>query len=185
LGKIECNICTEIFRLKAVNNSPIAPDEEILLRDLVNLAVTIRDDVQVNPITVIDVTQGVTRMYRIETGERRYWAAWLLRDFLTGYKGDGMIDCVVVPSTRATVFRQAKENTARQGLSAIAMARQAALLLLAVNEYEIPDYAVNNDFYRQALDLRIPRCSGEAIYSAMGDRSYEIWSIQGALEFIR
>lgn len=143
------------------------PEEE-LLRELVNLAVTIRDDGQVNPITVIDVTEGVTRLYRIETGERRYWSAWLLRDFLPGYEGDGMIDCIVVPADRSSVFRQAKENTARKGLSAIAMARQAALLLLTVNGYEIPAYAVNNDFYRQALDLRIPRGAGEAIYSAMG-----------------
>ncbi|MEO0562918.1 MAG: ParB N-terminal domain-containing protein [Chloroflexota bacterium] len=69
--------------------------EEKLLRDLVNLAMTIRDDGQVNPITVIDVTQGMTRLYRIETGERRYWAGWLLRDFLPGYDSDGMIDCIV------------------------------------------------------------------------------------------
>ena len=145
----------------------LTPEEE-LLRDLVNLAVTIRDDGQVNPITVIDVTQGVTRLYRIETGERRYWAAWLLRDFLPGYEADGMIDCIVVPADRSTVFRQAKENTARKGLSAIAMARQAALLLLTVNGFDIPDYAVDNDFYRQALELRIPRGEAQVIYNAMG-----------------
>jgi hypothetical protein len=145
----------------------LTPEEE-LLRELVNLAVTIRDDGQVNPITVIDVTEGVIRLYRIETGERRYWSAWLLRDFLPGYEGDGMIDCIVVPADRSSVFRQAKENTARKGLSAIAMARQAALLLLTVNGYEIPAYAVNNDFYRQALDLRIPRGAAPEIYSAMG-----------------
>jgi hypothetical protein len=145
----------------------LTPEEE-LLRELVNLAVTIRDDGQVNPITVIDITEGVTRLYRIETGERRYWSAWLLRDFLPGYEGDGMIDCIVVPADRSSVFRQAKENTARKGLSAIAMARQAALLLLTVNSYEIPNYAVTNEFYRQALELRIPRGAGEAIYSAMG-----------------
>lgn len=142
--------------------------EETLLRDLVNLAVTIRADGQVNPITVIDASQGVTRQYRIETGERRYWSAWLLRDFLPGYEGDGMIDCIVVPTNRTTVFRQAKENTARKGLSAIAMARQAALLLLVVNGYEIPSYAVTNDFYRQALELRIPRGEASEIYAAMG-----------------
>ena len=38
----------------AVNLSP----EETLLRDLVNLAITIRDDGQVNPLTVVDVTSG-------------------------------------------------------------------------------------------------------------------------------
>ena len=86
------------------------------MRDLVNLAVTIRDDGQVNPLTVVDVTQGVTRLYRIETGERRYWATWLLRDFIPGYDSDGMIPCIVIPAEQASPFRQAKENTARIGL---------------------------------------------------------------------
>jgi hypothetical protein len=49
----------------------LSPEEQ-LLRDLVNLAVTIRDDGQVIPLTVVDVLQGVTRLFRIETGERRY-----------------------------------------------------------------------------------------------------------------
>jgi NTP pyrophosphatase (non-canonical NTP hydrolase) len=150
----------------AVNLSP----EETLLRDLVNLAITIRDDGQVNPLTVVDVSQGVTRLFRIETGERRYWATWLLRDFIPNYTGDGMIPCIVIPANRSSVFRQAKENTARSGLTAIAMARQAALLLMTVHGYEIPAYAVGNDFYRQALDLdlRAKREYTEAILSGMG-----------------
>ncbi len=144
--------------------------EETLLRDLVNLAVTIRDDGQVNPLTVVDISQGVTRMYRIETGERRYWATWLLRDFVHGFSGDGMVPCIVIPEQKSSVFRQAKENTVRAGLTAVAMARQAALLLLTVHGYEIPAYPVGNDFYRQALslDLRAKREYTDAILSAMG-----------------
>ena len=147
----------------------LSPEEQ-LLRDLVNLAVTIRDDGQVNPLTVVDVSQGVTRQFRIETGERRYWATWLLRDFIPNTDADGMIPCIIIPSEKSSVFRQAKENTARSGLSAIAMARQAALLLLTVHSYEIPSYAVNNDFYRLALDLdlRGKREYTDAILSAMG-----------------
>jgi hypothetical protein len=147
----------------------LSPEEQ-LLRDLVNLAITIRDDGQVNPLSVVDLSQGVTRLYRIETGERRYWANWLLRDFIPGYDGDGMIPCIVVPAERSSVFRQAKENTARAGLSAVAMARQAALLLLIVRGYEIPDGPVSNDFYRQALelDLRGKREYTAAILAAMG-----------------
>ena len=147
----------------------LSPEEDTL-RDLVNLAVTIRDDGQVNPLTVVDVSEGVTRLYRIETGERRYWAAWLLRDFFPGYESNGMIDCIVIPVEKSSVFRQAKENTARKGLTAIAMARQAALLLLTVHGYDIPIHAVNNDFYRQALDLDLRGKSDfkEAVFSAMG-----------------
>ena len=35
----------------------LSPEEDIL-RDLVNLAVTIRDDGQVNPLTVVDISQA-------------------------------------------------------------------------------------------------------------------------------
>lgn len=147
----------------------LSPEEQ-LLRDLVNLAVTIRDDGQVNPLTVVDVSQGATRLFRIETGERRYWATWLLRDFMGEYMGDGTLPCIIIPTERSSIFRQAKENTARSGLTAIALARQAALLLLTVHGYQIPDYPVNNDFYRQALDLdlRNKREYTDAVLSAMG-----------------
>jgi len=144
--------------------------EETLLRDLVNLAVTIRDDGQVNPLTVIDVSEGVSHLYRIETGERRYWATWLLRDFIPDSNNDGTIPCIIIPLKTASVFRQAKENTSRAGLTAVAMARQTALLLLSVHGYEIPDYPVGNDFYRQALNLDLlnKREYSEAVLSAMG-----------------
>ncbi len=148
---------------------PLSPEEQ-LVHDLVNLAITIRDDGQINPLTVVDVSAGLTRQFRIETGERRYWATWLLRDFISGHESDGMIPCIVVPAEKSSIFRQAKENTARKGLTAIAMARQAALLLLTVHGYEIPVHAVDNDFYRQALDLdlRGKREFSESILAAMG-----------------
>lgn len=162
--------------------APLSPEER-LVRDLVNLALTIRDDGQVNPLTVVDVSQGVTRLYRIETGERRYWATWLLRDFIPHYQGDGMIPCIVIPQQQASPFRQAKENTARSGLSAVALARQAALLLLTVHGYEIPYYAVDNDFYRQALslDLRSKQEFSGEILSAMGGISRSHFSHYKAL----
>lgn len=160
----------------------LSPEEQ-LLRDLVNLAVTIRDDGQVNPLTVVDVSQGVTRLFRIETGERRYWATWLLRDFMPHYTGDGMIPCLIIPAEKASVFRQAKENTARSGLSAVAMARQAALLLLTAHGYDFPEGPVTNDFYRQALDLtlRAKREYTEAILSAMGGMNRSQFSRYKAL----
>jgi len=164
---------------------PKLTPEEGLLRDLVNLAVTIRDDGQVNPLTVVDTSQGVTRLYRIETGERRYWATWLLRDFLPSYEGDGTIPCIIIPSGKASVFRQAKENTARSGLSAIGMARQAALLILAVHDVEKPDGPVSHDFYRQALelDLRDKREHTSAILSAMGGiAKARLWHYKALLQ---
>lgn len=142
--------------------------EERLLHELVTLAVSIRNDGQVNPITVVEVVNDGYPFYRIETGERRYWASFLLNEFFPGYSGDRMIDCVIIPPERYSPFRQARENSAREGLSAIAMARQAALLVIAVNNAPIPDQAIGNDFYRQSLDMRIPREYADLVYNAMG-----------------
>jgi len=162
----------------------LSPEEQ-LVRDLVNLAATIRNDGQVNPLTIVDAAQGVTRLFRIETGERRYWATWLIRDFLPGYEGDGTIPCIVIASGKASVFRQAKENTARSGLSAIAMARQAALLLLDVHGIVRPDGPVPNDFYRQALglDLRDVREYSSDVLGAMGGISkVRLWQYKALLQ---
>jgi hypothetical protein len=146
------------FDLMASNESEDVADihysiEEELLRDLVQLAMTLQDDGQVNPLTVVNISEGVMVQYVIETGERRYWSTWLLKDFHPVESHDGKIPCIVIPNDKASPFRQAKENTSRTGLNAIAMARQVALLLLHVHGYDIPLHPVSMDFYRQALEL--------------------------------
>jgi hypothetical protein len=58
------------------------------------------------------------------------------------------------------------------------LARQAALLLLAVHGYDIPDGPVTLDFYRQALDLdlRSKREFTADILAAMGGMSRQQFS---------
>ncbi|MBZ0319898.1 MAG: hypothetical protein K8L91_26035 [Anaerolineae bacterium] len=123
------------------------------LRDLTNLAVTLRQDGQVNPLTIVDCSQGAVPSYIIETGERRYWANYMDMEFIPGYQGDGTIPCIILRLGESSVFRQAKENTSRAGLNAIGMARQAALLLLTIHDIYPPRGHVSHDFYREALDL--------------------------------
>jgi len=149
--------------------APLTPEEQILF-DLVQLAVTLQDDGQVNPITVINLSQGVTVAYMVETGERRYWATLLLRHYHPNRVHNGRIPCLVVPAEKASPFRQAKENTSRAGLNAVAMARQIALLLLHVHGIQLPMGPVTMDFYRQALnlDLRGKREYTEAVYAVLG-----------------
>lgn len=138
------------------------PEEE-LLRSIVATAATIRHGGQVSPITVTEVDNG--SYYRIETGERRYWA----HHWLNVWVGNGFeqIQCIIVPD--ASPWRQAAENTSRENLSAIAMARQLATLLLDLYEI-VPDYttAISNDWYRQALEYRVPRGEGANLRAALG-----------------
>ncbi len=138
------------------------PEEE-LLRSIVATAATIRHGGQVSPITVIEMDNG--SYYRIETGERRYWAYHWLNMWLSN--GYDQIQCIVVPG--ASPWRQAAENTSREGLSAMALARQLATLLLDLFGIH-PDYSgpISNDWYRQALDYRVPRGEGSTLRAALG-----------------
>ena len=126
-------------------------------------AATLRHGGQVSPITVVEMDGG--SYYRIETGERRYWAHHWLNNWLAD--GFDQIQCIVVDN--GSPWRQAAENTSREGLSALALARQAATLLLDLHGIR-PDYSgpIPNDWYRQALDYRVPRGEGEALRAALG-----------------
>jgi len=137
--------------------------EEDLLRSIVATAATIRHGGQVSPITVVEMDGG--SYYRIETGERRYWAHHWLNNWLAD--GFDQIQCIVVDN--GSPWRQAAENTSREGLSALALARQTATLLLDLHGIH-PDYSgpIPNDWYRQALDYRVPRGEGEALRAALG-----------------
>jgi hypothetical protein len=137
--------------------------EEDLLSSIVATAATIRHGGQVSPITVVEIDNG--SYYRIETGERRYWA----HHWLNVWVGNGFeqIQCIIVPD--ASPWRQAAENTSRESLSAMAMARQLATLLLDLYEIQ-PDYSkpIPNDWYRQALEYRVPRGEGSNLRAALG-----------------
>lgn len=138
------------------------PEEE-LLRSIVATAATIRHGGQVSPITVSEIDSG--GYYRIETGERRYWAHhWLNMWVSSGFE---QIQCVIVPGS--SPWRQAAENTSREELSSMALARQLATLLLDLHEIK-PDYSkpISNDWYRQALEYRVPRGESANLRAALG-----------------
>jgi len=137
--------------------------EEDMLRSIVATAATIRHGGQVSPITVSEIDGG--GYYRIETGERRYWAHHWLNMWVPN--GFDQIQCIVVPAS--SPWRQAAENTSREELSAMAMARQLATLLLDLHDIH-PDYSnpIPNDWYRQALAHRVPRGEGSNLRAALG-----------------
>lgn len=140
--------------------------EALVLYDLTHLALSLEQEGQVMPLTVVE-RQGC---YRIETGERRYWAGCLLKHFKPDTTYDGQLLCHVLATGEVSPFRQAYENTQRSRLTAMGMARQLALLLLYVHGYEMPEAPVGMSFYRQALPLTLynKRDYTALIYNALG-----------------
>jgi len=91
---------------------------------IINLAQNIKADGLLNPISVVKERDG----YVIETGERRWWAYQLLAQYVS------KDDWGKIPAREVEYdpFRQASENNARDGLKAIEMARQVAILGMAI-----------------------------------------------------
>lgn len=141
--------------------------------ELVGLALSIKAKPGlINPITIIESDGKLL----IETGERRYLAYHLLHLFL----GE---EWAKIPASRGnpnnSAFVQAEENTKRRPLNPIGMARQLALLIMAVRgeetyrSYEeiVKAGGCDRRFYAQIADgiaHPTPRGMGERIQTAMG-----------------
>ncbi len=104
-------------------------DESPLYRQryeaLLDLAESIKQYGLVNPIHIYHPPRQVNQ-YRIESGERRFWAHWLLaREDPAAYT-----DIRAIIETGFSIYRQVDENEDVSGLSTIGEARNTARLFL-------------------------------------------------------
>lgn len=153
---------------------------------LTELARNIRKHGLDNPIKVypVDFNQwGVHHM--AESGERRWWGHWLLYIHTEDARWSKITAEV---KSGLDVWMQASENTQREQLGGIAMARQFALLLMSLYEEQgrkfepITAFENEHDFYAQVADsdvYRIIRNTGGKLVNAMGLRN------EGQLRFCR
>jgi hypothetical protein len=132
--------------------------------ELLQLAGSILEIGLEQPITVYEVRDDA---YRVQAGERRLLAYHLLH-----WQGaDGFDQIPAILREQYDPFRQALENGARQDLNAIGLARQLALVLMALNSPEgfiPPERQMGLSFYAQASDQYIPKGKAEAIAHMLG-----------------
>jgi hypothetical protein len=133
---------------------------------------------QINPITgrwEIASLRGVEkRIFRIETGEQRFWSAVLHHTAEKRIPDDLTLRVSVVPGSAApteiaTVRRQISENRKNMQLTEVLQAREIArLLLAAIAEKTGQTFAVDAsdeyEYFRAALRLgRVPRGVWEGV----------------------
>ncbi len=128
------------------------------LAKLMRLAKDIYEIRLTNEITVIREVKG----FMIETGERRWWATYLLHIAFPEDERWRQIEARMLESRSAQ--RQGSENSLRSNLNAIGTARQLALLLLdyykSLRRDERDDFKDRSDFdsdlayYAQVADGR-------------------------------
>ena len=147
---------------------------------IVELAVSIRRDGLVNPVTV---QRSGRDQYQLETGERRWLAYHVLFGYFNGESGKPQerskwenIPAIIVDEF--SVWRQASENAARADLNAIGRARQFAILmmdLLGQQGVGFQDYQElvgtgesDRAYYAQVVPHRVPKGKGEMLSNGLG-----------------
>jgi hypothetical protein len=163
------------FEAREDHTEPRGP-LEISYLDLLELAISIKHQGLMNPITV--AAQG--KIYTVETGERRWFAYHLLYHY-TGDKKFTAIPARIVP--QVDVWRQATENTARQNLNAIGRARQLAILIMDLLKSKdeaqfspMSQFQHEQGYYAQVedgMEMRIPRNSADKLLAATGFKTKE------------
>ncbi len=147
--------------------------------EVVNLAISIRQEGLTNPISI--VPSG--NIFRIETGERRWLAYQLLHWMFQGQAPQFPDERDLwrkIPARKMdmqSVWRQAAENNVRQNLNAIGKARQFAILMMDLwrNDERNPrtfeafdSFENEQDYYRQVVELSPPYGQSSKLFSAMG-----------------
>lgn len=166
--------------VEAQGTEQVGPVERTFLH-VIELAVSIRRDGLVNPITVMRLN---SQDYQIETGERRWLAYHMLYTYFNGHHGKPnesdkwkTIPAMVVDEIN--VWRQASENAARADLNAIGRARQFAILMMDLLQrqqdirFDSYDQRVNpagsdREYYAQVVDYRVPNGRGELLLNGLG-----------------
>jgi len=126
------------------------------VQELLDMGGSFEEQGQIKPITGAWIpSQGGGYVFRIETGERRFWAACLLA---VKEKLDTEPELRVEVVSMPTRSRQVLENRHAQSPSAVGQACEVAALMLEEMGIE-PDPSITDeyDYFKQALKKRAPR----------------------------
>jgi len=126
------------------------------IQELLDMGISFEEQGQIKPITGTWVPSGDGGyVFRIETGERRFWAACL---YAVKEKLKEEPELRVEVITNPTRQRQVLENRHAQSPSAVGQACEVAALMLEEMQVE-PDPSIEDefDYFKQALGRRAPR----------------------------
>ncbi len=151
-----------------------ASDEEDALRrqveDLRALGDSILREDQIEPATGrwIDARDGYR--FLLEAGERRFWSLVLKSLELNPTEEFSL---KVIEREDTSRIRQISENLQREDLSAVDIAKAVASLILGFQNIEPAEGQRDWEYYRQALEVRVPRGIWPEIQNIIKlDRSY-------------
>ena len=150
-GEMDCYQAAQSLMVAADGDAGLRREVDELLR----LGQSILDAGQIEPATGSWVqVQGLGPRFLLEAGERRFWSL-VLNAVQLQLQEEPKLQ--VVEQKETSRLRQVAENIQREDISAVDLAKAIASLILIFQEkYPDPNAANEMDYYRQALDGRLP-----------------------------
>jgi len=123
-----------------------------MLDELIVLGDSLHDTGQIKPVTGQIVNEDGRDVFKMLTGERRFWAT-AIQAVLSESPDEpyvlGLID------NQPSLEKQIAENMAYKALTPVGKARAAARLVLEANQIEPEEGEKEVDFFRRVTDLRL------------------------------
>ena len=122
------------------------------IEELIALGDSLHDTGQIKPITGQVITEDGREVFKMLTGERRFWAT-AFQSVLSGRKDEPYVLAII--DNQPSVEKQIAENMAYKALTPVGKARAAARIVLESNGIQPNESLDEYSYFRQVLDVRL------------------------------
>lgn len=123
-----------------------------MLDELIVLGDSLHDTGQIKPVTGQIVNEAGRDVFKMLTGERRFWAT-AIKAVLSESPDEPYVLALI--DNQPSLEKQIAENMAYKALTAVGKARAAARLVLEANQIEPVEGEKEVDYFRHVADLRL------------------------------
>ena len=122
------------------------------IEELIALGESLHDTGQIKPITGQVITEDGREVFKMLTGERRFWAT-AFQSVLSGRKDEPYVLAII--DNQPSLEKQIAENMAYKALTPVGKARAAARIVLESNGIQPNESLDEYSYFRQVLDVRL------------------------------
>lgn len=122
------------------------------ISELTLLGDSLHDTGQIKPVTGQVVNENGHDVFRMLTGERRFWAT-AIKALLEGQTTEPYVLALI--DNQPTIEKQIAENMAYKALTPVGKARAAARLVLESHQIQPGETESETDFFRRVAEVRL------------------------------
>ena len=122
------------------------------IEELIALGDSLHDTGQIKPITGQVINEDGREVFKMLTGERRFWAT-AFQSVISGRKDEPYVLAII--DNQPSLEKQIAENMAYKALTPVGKARAAARIVLESNGIQPNESLDEYSYFRQVLDVRL------------------------------